>query len=139
MEDDDNAKACKVVLLGESGVGKTCIIQRFIDDIFEDKPPTLIASFRDKTMAFEEFQGKSIKFEIWDTAGQEKYRALNKIFYKDAGVAILVYDITNKKSFEEIQQFWSNQVKEYAPKNISKKIFNYYFYFYSFSFWISRK
>ena len=139
-EDDENAKVCKVVLLGESGVGKTCIIERFIDNIFEDdKTPTHIALFRSKTMAFEEFQGKSIKFEIWDTAGQERYRALNRVFYKDAGVAILVYDITNKKSFEEIRKFWYNQVKEYAPKNISKKIFNYYFYFYSFSLWISRK
>ena len=54
-------------------------------------------------MTFDEFNGKTIKFEIWDTAGQEKYRALTKIFYKDAGVAILVYDISRKESFEEIK------------------------------------
>ena len=132
MGDDENAKVCKVVLLGETGVGKTCIIERFIDDYFEEgKPPTHIASFRAKTMTFEKFQGKSVKFEIWDTAGQEKYRALNKIFYKDAGVAILVYDITTKRSFEQIREYWYNQVKENAPKNISKKIFyNYLFLFF---------
>ena len=123
MEDDENAKVCKVVLLGESGVGKTCIIERFIDDIFEaGKTLTNIASFRAKTMTFEKFQGKSIKFEVWDTAGQEKYRALNKLFYQDAGVAILVYDITNSQSFEEIRQYWSNQIKEFAPKDTSKKL-----------------
>ena len=60
--------------------------------------------------------------KIWDTAGQEKYRSLTKIFYKDAGVAILVYDITRKESFDEIQNYWYNQIKDHAPKNISKLI-----------------
>ena len=59
-----------------------------------------------------------------DTAGQEKYRSLTKIFYKDAAVAILVYDITRKESYDEIQKYWYNQIKEFAPKNISKYIIN---------------
>ena len=123
MADDDVAKTCKVVLLGESGVGKTCIIARFINNTFEDNIiSTTGSSYAGKNMTFDEFNGKTIKFEIWDTAGQEKYRALTKIFYKDAGVAILVYDITRKESFEEIKNYWYNQIKEYAPKNISKKI-----------------
>ena len=120
---DDNAKTCKVVLLGESGVGKTCIISRFINNTFEDNIMTTTgASYAGKTMSFDELNGQSIKFEIWDTAGQEKYRALTKIFYKDAGVAILVYDITRKESFAEIKNYWYNQIKDYAPKNISKII-----------------
>ena len=120
---DDNAKTCKVVLLGESGVGKTCIIARFINNTFEDNiMSTTGASYAGKTMSFDELNGQSIKFEIWDTAGQEKYRALTKIFYKDAGVAILVYDITRKESFEEIKNYWYNQIKDFAPKNISKII-----------------
>ena len=143
MAEDDAAKTCKVVLLGESGVGKTCIIARFINNTFEDNiMSTTGASYAGKTMIFDEFQGKSIKFEIWDTAGQEKYRALTKIFYKDAGVAILVYDITRKESFDEIQKYWYNQIKEYAPKNISKKnlIFNNYNdIFFNYSNWISCK
>ena len=77
------------------------------------------ANFTTKTVFLQE-ENQSIKFEIWDTAGQEKYRALTKIFYKDAGVAILVYDITRKESCEEIQKYWYNQIKDYAPKNISK-------------------
>jgi small GTP-binding protein len=126
MDNDNNneiTEVCKVVLLGESGVGKTCIIDRFINDNFDDNQKTTgISTFTAKTMTFDEFQGKSVKFEIWDTAGQEKYRSLNKIFYKDAGVAILVYDITNSQSFEEIRQYWSNQIKEFAPKDTSKKL-----------------
>ena len=117
--DDENAKSVKAVLLGESGVGKTCIIARFINNTFEDNiMSTTGASYAGKTMSFDEFGGKCIKFEIWDTAGQEKYRALTKIFYKDAGVAILVYDITRKESFDEIKDYWYNQIKECAPKNI---------------------
>ena len=117
--DDENAKSVKAVLLGESGVGKTCIIGRFINNTFENNiMSTTGASYAGKTLSFDEFGGKCIKFEIWDTAGQEKYRALTKIFYKDAGVAILVYDITRKESFDEIKEYWYNQIKECAPKNI---------------------
>ena len=120
-DEDDDAQTCKVVLLGESGVGKTCIIARFINNTFEENLiSTTGASYAGKTMTFDEYDGKSIKFEIWDTAGQEKYRSLTKIFYKDAGAAILVYDITRKESYEEIQKYWYNQIKDHAPKNISK-------------------
>ena len=120
-DEDVGAQTCKVVLLGESGVGKTCIIARFINNTFEENLiSTTGASYAGKTMTFDEYEGKSIKFEIWDTAGQEKYRSLTKIFYKDAGAAILVYDITRKESFEEIQKYWINQIKDFAPKNISK-------------------
>ena len=117
--DDVNAKSVKAVLLGESGVGKTCIIARFINNTFDnDNFTTTGASYAGKTMAFDEFGGKCIKYEIWDTAGQEKYRALTKIFYKDAGVAILVYDITRRPSFDEIKNYWYKQIKECAPPNI---------------------
>ena len=120
-DDDDTAQTCKVVLLGESGVGKTCIIARFINNTFEENLiSTTGASYAGKTMTFDDYGGKSIKFEIWDTAGQEKYRSLTKIFYKDAGAAILVYDITRKDSYEEIKKYWINQIKDFAPKNISK-------------------
>ena len=122
-DEDDEAQTCKVVLLGESGVGKTCIIARFINNTFEENLiSTTGASYAGKTMTFDEYDGKSIRFEIWDTAGQEKYRSLTKIFYKDAGAAILVYDITRKESYEEIQKYWFNQIKDHAPKNISKLI-----------------
>ncbi len=115
-----NAISCKVVLLGESGVGKTSIISRYISDSFQSSSmATTGASFAAKTMEFEN-HNKNLKFEIWDTAGQEKYRALTKIFYKDASIAILVYDITRKESFDEIKNYWTEQLKEHAPKKLSK-------------------
>ena len=123
MEDDENEgedeKNCKVVLLGESGVGKTSIISRFINDTFEEGLVTTTgASYAGKDMVFKDYKNQVVKFEIWDTAGQEKYRSLTQIFYKDAAIAILVYDITNEESFEEIQKYWYEQIKESAPKNI---------------------
>ena len=62
--------------------------------------------------------GKSLKLDLWDTAGQEKYRALAKIFYKDARVIIFVYDITNEKTFEEIKNYWYNETKENVEEDV---------------------
>ena len=117
-DDDDEEESCKVVLLGESGVGKTSIISNLMEQEFlEDQPSTTGATFSTKTMNFDKYN-KSVCFEIWDTAGQEKYRALTKMFYKDAAAAILVYDITRAESFTQLKEYWSNQVKENAPKKI---------------------
>ena len=107
----------KVVLLGESGVGKTCIIAQFTNGVFDpDTVTSLTAQFIRKTISFED--NKSITFDIWDTAGQEKYRSMAKIFYKDAKAVILVYDITNKKSFEEMRDFWYEQVKQNGDSDV---------------------
>ena len=115
---DSNVLSCKIVLLGESGVGKTCIISRYINQVFEGNTiATNGASYASKTLKFEDYD-KSLKVEIWDTAGQEKYRSLTKIFYKDATAAILVYDITRKKSFDEIKNYWYKQLIECAPSDI---------------------
>ena len=70
---------------------------------------------------FLEEENQTIKFEVWDTAGQEKYRSLAKVFYKNAAVCILVYEITRKASFEELKKYWINQVMNEAPKKVSKK------------------
>ena len=119
VDGDEDAKNCKVVLLGESGVGKTSIISRFINDAFEEGcVSTTGASYVSKDLVFKDYKNQLVKFEIWDTAGQEKYRSLTQIFYKDASIAILVYDITSEESFEEVQNYWYKQLKECAPKNI---------------------
>jgi len=116
---EKEALQCKVVLIGESGVGKTSIINRYISDTFS---PVLTAtpgaSFTNKKIFMKDYN-QSIKFEIWDTAGQEKYRALAKVFYKNAAVCILVYDITRKNSFEELKNYWVNEIKANALPNIS--------------------
>ncbi len=109
---------CKVVLLGDSGVGKTCIISRYISGAFDqNSPSTNGASYASKILTFEQLN-KTISLDIWDTAGQEKYKSLTKFFYKDAAVAILVYDITQKESFDNIKGYWLEQLKEFGSKNI---------------------
>ena len=125
MSEDGEAKTCKVVLLGESGVGKTCIISRYTNNTFEDNiMSTTGASYCGKAMTFDEYGGKTIKFEIWDTAGQEKYRALAKVFYKNASVVILVYDICRKESFDQLKQYWINEIKTNVAPNTSMFLFN---------------
>ncbi len=102
----DEPESVKVVLLGESGVGKTCIISQFTSNKFNPRCATSVsAQFISKTIEFPQYQ-KAIKFDIWDTVGQEKYRSLAKIFYKDAKVIIFVYDITTEFSFEALKNFW---------------------------------
>ena len=112
-----SVESFKVVLVGESGVGKTSIITQFIDQTFqEDQQSTTGGTFSTKSVICD--GGKVLKFEIWDTAGQERYRALTKMFYKDANAAIMVYDITRKDSFEELKTYWSQQIKECSPEGI---------------------
>ena len=114
---------CKVVLIGESGVGKTSIINRYANNQFSPNlDPTPGANFTTKQLEIKGFK-QQIKFEIWDTAGQEKYRALAKVFYKNAHICILVYDITRKKSFEQLKNFWINEIKENGLPNMSKSLF----------------
>ena len=116
--DDTNVESCKVVLLGESGVGKTSIIAQFMDaEFIEDQQATTGATFSTKSISYPEHH-KEVSFEIWDTAGQEKYRSLTKMFYKDASIAILVYDVTRLDSYTNIRDFWVEQLKENAPKKI---------------------
>ena len=107
----------KVILLGESGVGKTCIINQFINGKFDEKLlSTLSAQFCRKKF---EFPGdKIISLDIWDTAGQEKFRSLNRIYYKNAKAVVLVYDITDKKSFDEIKNYWYDQIKQNCASNV---------------------
>ncbi len=119
----ENAKNYKAILIGESGVGKTCIIVRFVSEEFRPNSlSTTGASYACKLMNFDDYD-KPINMQLWDTAGQENYRGLTKIFYKDAKIIVLVYDVTNKRSFDEIKNYWYNQIKENSSeKNISKFI-----------------
>ena len=121
MADETKAIPCKVVLIGESDVGKTSIISRYISNTFKSQlMSTPGANFVTKMIIMED-DNQSIKFEIWDTAGQERYRALAKVFYKNAAVCVLVYDITRKASFDELKNYWIKEIKENALPNVSKK------------------
>ena len=105
----------KVVLLGQSGVGKTCIINQFINGEYDDSTtPTISFQFCQKTF---EFPGnKSIALDIWDTAGQEKYRSLGRNFYKDSYIICLIFDITDKQSFKNVKEIWYPEIKKYGEK-----------------------
>ena len=111
MEDD---KIIKIILLGESGVGKTNLIQVALDQPFQkEKISTLISSYYESEIII---QNKKYVYTLWDTAGQEVYRSLNKSFIKDSKIVILVFAINNRKSFEEID-YWMNSVKESLEEN----------------------
>ena len=117
-EKGKKAPGCKVVLLGDTGVGKTCIISRYISGLFDiNTASTNGASYCSKKIDYEKLN-KTIMLDIWDTAGQEKYKSLTKFFYKDAKVAILVYDITLRKSYENIKEYWYQQIQENGDKKM---------------------
>jgi Ras-related protein Rab-5C len=116
-EENDDFTVCKVVLLGETGVGKTSIISRYVHNNFSEVlMSTTGASFATKKLEID--SEHKIKFQIWDTAGQERFRSLAKIFYQNASVAVLVYDITRRDTFDKIKNFWIKEIKENAPSDI---------------------
>uniref|UniRef100_A0A6C0C582 Uncharacterized protein n=1 Tax=viral metagenome TaxID=1070528 RepID=A0A6C0C582_9ZZZZ len=92
-----NNLSCKVVMLGDTSVGKSCLTSRFLRDVyFEFEESTIGAAFSSKII---NYKGKEVKLEIWDTAGQERYRALAPMYYRNAKAAVVVYDITQYNSF----------------------------------------
>ena len=101
----------KFILIGDSEVGKTCLINQYSKQEFTEEHITTVAAGGDKTFKDVNLGNKTVKLEIWDTAGQEQYRAVNKIFMNKAKIAAIVYDITNQKSFDNIKN-WYNELKE---------------------------
>ena len=110
----EEPESIKITLIGNSGVGKTCIISRYIDDVFDEaNTPTIGANYSEKTI---NKNGKDYELNIWDTAGQEKFHSVGKHFYKDAYVVCLVYDITNQDSLEQLKTMWYPDVQKYGEK-----------------------
>jgi len=112
-----NAKAIpfKLVLLGESSVGKSSLVLRFVrGQFFEYQESTIGAAFLTQTVPLGE---SVVKFEIWDTAGQERYRSLAPMYYRGASAAIVVYDITNYDSFTRAKQ-WVKELQRQGNTNI---------------------
>ena len=117
MEDSDNI-TCKVVLVGDSGVGKTCLIQRYVNDKYSDDTESTSASTYTYKIVEYKYYNKTISLDIWDTAGQEVYRAMARNFYLNASIGILVYDIRRRESFESIKDYWYDQLKQSGEENI---------------------
>ena len=111
---ENKPKSIKISILGNAGVGKTCIIQRFmLDEFSENSVSTRGANYSNKII---ERDDKLFQLDIWDTAGQEKYRSLGRHFYKEAFIVILVYDITVRESFEELKNIWYKDLTKYGEK-----------------------
>jgi Ras-related protein Rab-8A len=109
----------KLLLIGDSGVGKTCLLFRFSEDAFNSTfISTIGIDFKIRTI---ELDGKKIKLQIWDTAGQERFRTITTAYYRGAMGIMLVYDITNEKTFENIKN-WIRNIEEHAAPDVQKMI-----------------
>jgi Ras-related protein Rab-11A len=118
MSEPEQKTGNKLVLVGDSGVGKTCLISRFISGSFDKEEQTTNgASYASKLIEYPNLN-KNLVLDIWDTAGQEKFRSLTKFFYKDALMVIMVYDITRRESFDNLKNYWYEEMKDNTEPNI---------------------
>jgi len=107
----------KLLLLGDSGVGKTCLLLRFADDVFNDTfISTIGIDFKHKNI---DIDGRKIKLQIWDTAGQEKYRTITSAYYRSAQGILLCYDVTDEKSFNNVAN-WVRNIDEHANASVNR-------------------
>ena len=107
----------KIVIIGDSGVGKSSLLLRFADDQFpESYISTIGVDFRFRTIAID---SKVVKLQIWDTAGQERFRTITSAYYRGADGIIIVYDVTNPESFDHVEE-WLSEINEFATQNTSK-------------------
>uniref|UniRef100_A0A915AHM6 small monomeric GTPase n=1 Tax=Parascaris univalens TaxID=6257 RepID=A0A915AHM6_PARUN len=121
MSEDENAPitTLKILIIGESGVGKSSLMLRFVDDTFDPEiSATIGVDFRVTSRTVD---GNRVKLAIWDTAGQERFRTLTPSYYRGAQGVICVYDVTNRCSFERLDH-WMNEVDTYSTKNNAIKM-----------------
>ena len=111
---DDQKHVFKVLLLGDSTVGKTCFLMRFTENTFQEiHMSTIGLDYRFKKMTLENQEVATV--QIWDTAGQDRFRAITKNYYKGAHGILLIYDVTNQKSFDNVKN-WVGQIRENASE-----------------------
>ena len=107
----------KILLLGDSSVGKTCFLMRYTDNTFQDiHMSTIGLDYKLKNVQLE--NGKMVKIQVWDTAGQDRFRSITKNYYKGAHGIILIYDVTEQKSFDNVKN-WMAQIKEEVSERVS--------------------
>ena len=109
---------CTLMICGETMVGKSSLIDRLIDNYFTfDRWSTIGASSKNMEIILDDVV---IQFNIWDTAGQTRFRSINKIHYKRADVVLLIYDITSEGTFKEIKDYWLQEIRNHPIKKQSK-------------------
>ena len=105
----------KLVLIGDSCVGKSCLLIRFADDCFTENYITTIGvDFRFKTLSINK---KTVKLQIWDTAGQERYLTITNAYYRGADGIVIVFDLTSKESFKNVEA-WMSEVEKYSSDTV---------------------
>lgn len=113
--DDQSLDTIKVVLVGESRTGKTSLLTNIKGEEFQDEPKTTVgASCYNYNITY---QKKPYSFQIWDTAGDEKYHSINRYFYRDAAIILMLYDITDEHSFTQIKEYWVEEIKTKTNTN----------------------
>jgi len=114
MESGQYDATLKVLVLGETSVGKSCLILRFADGVFQTSfISTIGIDFKTKTL---DIDGKRVRLQIWDTAGQERFRAITAAHYRGSNAALIVYDVTDKESFSAVEK-WHKEIIEHAGKD----------------------
>ena len=107
----------KILLLGDSSVGKTCFLMRYTDNTFQEiHMSTIGLDYKLKNVQLDD--GKMVKIQIWDTAGQDRFRSITKNYYKGAHGIILIYDVTSRKTFDNVKN-WVAQIKEEVTDKVS--------------------
>lgn len=107
----------KLLLIGDSGVGKSCLLMRFADNSYSDSYiSTIGVDFKIRTI---DLDGKTVKLQVWDTAGQERFRTITSSYYRGAHGIIVVYDVTDQDSFNNVKQ-WFQEIDRYAREGVSK-------------------
>ena len=115
-EGETKEHSYKILLLGDSAVGKTCFLKRYTEDTFQDAYLSTIGfDFKFKMVTLK--NGKQVKVQLWDTAGQERFRTIAKSYYKGAHGIILIYDVSNPKTYDNIKK-WLAQIKEEASSKV---------------------
>jgi len=107
----------KLLMVGESAVGKTCILQQYAEGTFDTHFITTIGI--DYKLKHIELEGRKVRLQMWDTAGQEKFRTITISYFRGAQGIVLVYDVTNRKSFKRIEH-WMEQIEDNADKDVDK-------------------
>ena len=140
--DDDILATLKILIIGESGVGKSSLLLRFTDDVFDTQlSATIGVDFKVKTLSVD---GNTTKLAIWDTAGQERFRTLTPSYYRGAQGAILVYDVSSKDTFAKLD-VWLNELETFANKpdivkmlvaNKIDKVMKYFLRIYFYKYFI---
>jgi len=115
-EVENKEHSFKILLLGDTSVGKTCFLKRYTEDTFQDAYLSTIGfDFKFKMVTLK--NGKQVKVQLWDTAGQERFRTIAKSYYKGAHGIILIYDVSNPKTYDNIKK-WLAQIKEEASSKV---------------------